>query len=138
MREIAHTFRIPLTTVRRTIKQFLDTNEVKPPQRGARKDLMSHQLKEKLLDPKTLQEWAPYSLRDRVVLCNKRFNQNISYSALYKLYVRNNVNFKRTLWQYRTATKNEVNFNEYRYQFAQLLASVILHDKPLIYIDESR
>ena len=59
-------------------------------------------------------------------------------SALLKLYRQNKITYKRTLWQYRTAEKNEVNLDTKRYEFAKLLAQLILSDTPFVYVDESR
>lgn len=45
MRDISTTFKIPLTTVRRTVSQFVADKEVKPSKRGVRPNPISAQLK---------------------------------------------------------------------------------------------
>ena len=118
----------------RTLKQFVSTGNVQVKRRGIPGKAIDEQVRKKLLDPKTLKLWAPFSLRERQFLCSRQFNYRITYYALRKFYWDHGVKYKNTEWLYRTAQRNAKNLNEKRKAFAPVLARVIDQGKGPVYI----
>jgi hypothetical protein len=126
-----------MTTIRRNIKQFQVTGQLKIKKRGVKGVPISAQNIGRLLDPQNLRDWAPYSLRDRQVLFERKYNVSISLHFLRKAYRANGVKCKITEWQYRTAQRNLVALTEKRQRFSIVLARIIEQSKGPIYMDES-
>lgn len=124
-KEVSRALRIPYSTVERTVKQFLRTGTLQIKKRGRPGSVLTEAMKARLLQPALLKSWSPFSLRDRMLLCQQQFNFPVSYYQLRRLYKHNGVSYKKTEWQYRVAQKNEAMLDEKRRQFAQVLARVI-------------
>lgn len=90
-----------------------------------------------LLHPETLKKWSPYSLKDRVELCRKRFRFPVTYYQLRNLYKKFGVKYLRTEWIYRNAVIKAEHYDEQRRKYAQVLARIIAQNKGPIYLDES-
>ena len=93
--------------------------------RGVRSRKLSDEMQARLLHPDTLQRWAPYSLKERTMLCHTQFGFRISYYSLRNLYVRNAIKYKATQWLYRVAIRNAPGLDEKRKEFAHILSRVI-------------
>jgi transposase len=122
---ISRCFRVPITTIVRTIKQFEVTGQLKIKKRGVKGVPISAQNIGRLLDPQNIRNWAPYSLRDRQVLFERKYNTPISLHFLREAYRANGVKYKNTEWQYRTAQRNIVELTEKRQRFSIVLARII-------------
>ena len=61
---------------------------------------MRHQLHDYILDRNTLVEWSGYSLQDRVLLLEQKKGVTISWQALRRFYLKNNVRFLQSNYIY--------------------------------------
>ena len=96
-------FRQP-NTVHYAIKNFVKESQVIDHRRNNGKhvqyQIVRHQLHDYILDRNTLVEWSGYSLQDRVLLLEQKKGVTISWQALRRFYLKNNVRFLQSNYIY--------------------------------------
>ena len=104
--------------------------------RGRFKKFTPH-IKDFILSKNTLQEWAPFNLIERVEALRRVFGLKVSPNHLREFYKTNGVRYLGAKVKYKVVTRNKAQYDTRRLDFAVLLSNVIVHKKPLIYMDET-
>ena len=96
-------------------------------------------MKEILLREKTIQDWSPFTLAERVQIMQKVWGERvkISVTTLRKFYQNHNVRFRTARQAYKLAMNKREELDAERKEFAKLLANIIAKELPLIYVDET-
>ena len=108
-KEIGKRLRIPPTTVRRSVLQFLERGrDYSRLGLGLRRSFkaMSARLQRHLLYPPLLQEWAPYSLAERSRIITEVWGEAVSETQLHRFYRHNQVRFLTAKLRYKYAQLN--------------------------------
>ena len=90
-----------------------------------------------LLNPKLLQEWAAYSVCERVALIREKFDIEMSKNTLSRFYGANGVKYKSVKRKYRQELIKEDDLEIERRLFCVKLAEAVANNRPIIYFDES-
>ena len=81
--------------------------------------------------------WVAFSLTERAEIIQRHWGVKISRSSLRNLYIANGIFYRHSQQIYRAALKNQPRLDSERKEFAQMLATLIVQNKNIIYIDES-
>ena len=71
------------------------------PKQGRKFQRFPENIERQVLDPERLQRWGPYSLKQRVVLCQRELNYRVSFHHIRRIYKKANVRYRKTKWVYR-------------------------------------
>ena len=80
--------------------------------------MIDARLKRRLLSAKLLQEWAPFSIRERAEMIRRLWNVQLTWTVLHKFYVANNVRYLRNKEVFHKALRNRAELGEERKGFA--------------------
>ena len=140
IKAVARLLRIPRSTVQNCLRKFVDGGStlsvfVRP----ARQFLVIQpRLKRVLLHKATLQQWAPFSIRERLEIIRILYREKMSYATLRSFYKAHKVSYvcgKTAV--YRTYLTNQVHLDSQRQDFALLLANLVKNKYCVVYQDES-
>ena len=135
---IAKSLKIPRNTVVDLISSYLDHDgQIVVKRQGRPPENLPYAIERQILDPQRLQSWGPFSLKQRVVLCETELNYKISFYRLKKVYKSANVRYRKTKWVYRQSIELKAPLERQRQEFALVLAGVIKEGRGPIYFDES-
>ena len=136
--EVARVLRFPRTTVSLNVNRFIavgyDFRRMVTIKKSFVK--MPMRLQRALLDPKLLQQWAPFSLLERTQIIERVFEYKMNKQYLHRFYRVHKVKWLRAKDVYAVAMKKRAELEPKRREFAVLLANV-LAQKQVIYIDET-
>lgn len=90
-----------------------------------------------LRDRHTLQQWAAFSLNERVEIIRRVFRVQISKTSLLRFYSMNGITYTAGKQVYRAYLLRQPHLEMEQRQFALLLGNLIKKKVPLIYMDES-
>ena len=92
-----------------------------------------------LLEPRLLQEWAPYTIRERVVIAQRVWTGRLrlSVTTLLRFYKANGVRNRAAKKVYEIARAESETKEEERKIYARVLGSVIVSRHHYIYVDET-
>ena len=133
---VSQRLRIPYSSVQETIKKFLERGRqfAFKFKKGRKRKELAPNLEAQLCSQELLQDWSSYSLRDRVTLCQRRFNLKISVTTLRRLYRCNGIRYRASQKVYRTALTHQERIRKQRLEFVMLLANLIARKADIIYV----
>jgi hypothetical protein len=147
LKDVATVNHVPLTTLwsirQRYVSSFVKAQApplrptLAPRARQRSRNLkITPKVKEYLLDVKTLQKWATYTLQMRTVALAQHCRCKLAVDTLRKFYVRNNIRKRHCNYQYKN--QHRVTQRE-RWEFAAKLFDLIhLNTRPnVVYFDET-
>ena len=76
--------------------------------------MIDDRLKRKLLSAKLLQEWAPFSVRERAQIIRRVWGVQLTWTVLQRFYVANGVKYLRNKEVFAKAQRNRRELNEER------------------------
>ena len=120
-----------------SVKQMSVEDFLRNKQKMERFQKMSARLKEWLVKPELLQVWASYSLMERVRIVQNVFKEYLTTTALRLFYRHHNIAYLSTNAMKVIEMANNPALEIERKSFAQIIASVIAANLPLVYIDET-
>lgn len=94
-------------------------------------------IKNQLLNQDLLQEWAMYSLKERVELIRKKFDIKASSFCLRDFYIRHKVGHRRIITVKNRAMQNKSTLDKQRFEFAIKLQEILKSGRPTLYVDET-
>ena len=102
-----------------------------------RKVWYDEKIKKYLLDPKTLYEWASYSLSYRVLKIEQMFNVKIHYTTLSTFYRKHKVTCRKPQYTYLRKLKKKDELIKDQKSVAFEMAELIMKGKQIVYVDDS-
>lgn len=99
--------------------------------------MLEPELRNLLLEQRTLDAWAPYSLDERCDIIKTVFNVKISRQLLGIFYKDHNVKLMSTKTNMDRLLKTRPELEGERVKFAETLATIIAANKRILYLDES-
>ena len=76
--------------------------------------MISARLRRTLLSARLLQDWAPFSVRERAQIINRLWGVQLTWTVLQRFYVANNVTYKRNKEVFAKARRNRIELTEER------------------------
>ena len=140
VRRVAMILELSEMSVHRTLNHWKDTGSFD--RHFVRKPYVTKlgKIKDILLDHNLLQEWAPYSLKERAHLIQVQYNIKCSSSCVRDLYRRNRVGYRKIKTVKQRAMETKDSLHEKRKEFARKFDQLLNdpeNDRPVIYIDET-
>ena len=138
--EISRQLRLPWTTVKDFLNRFHRVgSDFEATQANRRHKFMSipPRLRRALISKKLLQEWAPYSIKERVDMIERVWQFKMSTTQLAKLYRHHLIKYRAAKQVYRYSITNAARLERQRKEFAEVLGNLITRRSPLIYMDET-
>ena len=139
LEKVAAKLRIPYATVYNNLKKFVSNGHsfevfVK---RSNRFSFLSARVKQFLVDKRTLQKWAPYTIVERCAMVRRLFGESLGRTTLQRFYKSHDISFRSCKSVYRTYLTRQPQLEAQRKEFAVTLGNVVAQKLPLIYMDES-
>ena len=91
----------------------------------------------KLISKKLLQEWAPYTIRERVAIIQRVWDFKMSTTQLEKVYKHHGIKHRAAKQVYRYSITNADRLEGQRKEMAEVLGNLISRRTPVIYMDET-
>ena len=98
---------------------------------------MSEPMQQALLSPTLLQQWAPFSLADRIELIRRVWNVTMTAKTLSRFYHEHGVYYRAAKKVFELARFFGPAKDRERETFALLLVNAIVQRRPLVYVDET-
>ena len=140
IREISKALHLPWSTIQHFLRAFdikgkqLQNVIEKPPRRFS---TLPPNVQTWLLSKEILQCWAPFSLKERVLLLQNAFGILPSPNTLWEFYKERGIQWKTGKAIYRAESAMKPRLQQERYAFARLLAKLIEEKKHIIFMDET-
>ena len=128
IREISKALHLPWSTIQHFLRAFdmkgkqLQNVIEKPPRRFS---TLPPNVQTWLLSKEILQCWAPFSLKERVLLLQNAFGILPSPNTLWEFYKERGIQWKTGKAIYRAESAMKPRLQQERYAFARLLAKLI-------------
>ena len=114
--DISRQLRIACTSIRNILKRFIDrgcTIEALVEKRSRRFErVLPPYAQEFLLKSETLQQWQPFSIKERCLILLRLFGLQISFSSLQKFYQLNNIRYLTAGRCYDVAIRKRDSLND--------------------------
>ncbi len=98
---------------------------------------MIGEVKDFLLQQKTLQDWCGYSLLTRCLLLENKFSLKVDQTTLRKFYVRNGIKNYSLSYTYQQAFANTDERQKTLFLFTEKLAQAIVNGDLVVYFDSA-
>ena len=98
---------------------------------------LSAELQTLLASKELLQAWAPFSLRERCRIIERVFNVRVTHQMLQLFYKAHNTAYLSAKSMKQLEFDGDTSLDAERLGYAKLLASVIAHNLPVVYMDET-
>ena len=135
---ISRKFWASAVTIRHIVQSFVAKgHRFEVPPRAPKLQKVAPRVRQALLTPELLQEWAPYTLKERVELIRRVWGVSVSDKYLSLFYRHNGVRLRQAKKVYRFAQQNSRQLAEERKAFAVTLGNLLVRGTPIIYTDES-
>lgn len=106
--------------------------------RVKKKNLLTQEHINFLLDPHTLKKWAGYTLKMRRVFFHRRFPETqIAVTTLRRLYLKNKIKRKKVRQEKYLPPLYKIKFDSQRQDLIEKLDSVQKENRKIIYLDET-
>ena len=99
--------------------------------------MLSPELQQMLLSPELLQEWAPFTLKERSHITKRVWGVYIAPSHLALFYRTNGVRLRQAKKVFRYVCMNNAALEVDRKAFALTMGNLMVRKRPIIYTDES-
>ena len=99
--------------------------------------VVTPRIKRSLLSVKLLQDWAPFTLKERSEIIKRIWNVTLSATHLRRFYVEHGIRFRQAKHVYKTSIIRQDYLDRERKKFAEVLGNLVLKGKPIVYIDET-
>ena len=137
--QIERQLRIPYSTMKSVVDKFRVGGYTLPsltPTYGRFKNIPVR-LKRVLLSTELLQQWAPFTINERVAAIAQLWDHSMSRSSLQRFYHANGVKYRQAKMRYKHCITNRLHLESERKQMAILLGSLLCSQNPIIYMDET-
>ena len=139
MADVARQLRIAKSTVSLNIRRFIGGGFNLDAMQSKKKSFLKvpARLQRVLLSAKVLQEWSPFSMKERVQIIERVWDYTTNVSFLSRFYKAHKIKYLRAKEVYMRALRMKDSLDRERSLFAVVLGNIIAADQVIVYTDET-